>query len=168
MTFTATVSDVNIPSQDLSISWSSNHDGTIGTSVADSAGNVVFSYSGLSINDHTITLVVQDEIEAECTTNLQYTVGTPPEINIVEPTDGAIFSLNDSILFHATISDLQDSPEVLSVSWESDIDGVLWTDSADTNGNSTFEAGLTAGSHNIVLTVTDTDGLSSSHMIYVP
>ena len=67
VTFTATVSDVNIPSQDLSISWSSNHDGTIGTSVADSAGNVVFSYSGLSINDHTITLVVQDEIEAECT-----------------------------------------------------------------------------------------------------
>ena len=31
--------------------------------------------------------------------NLRYTVGTPPEINTVEPIDGSIFSLSDSVVF---------------------------------------------------------------------
>ena len=126
-------------------------------------GNVVFSTSDLSVNVHTITLVVQDEIEAECTANLQYTVGTPPEITHETPVDGSVFSTNEDIAFQVTLSDLQDTPDQLNIAWESNIDGLLSTNPPDSGGMVSFTSALTAGPHNISLTATDTDGLSSSH-----
>lgn len=72
--FMALVSDVDIPNNQLSVSWHSDKDGTIGESIPSSAGEVLFSYSALSVNTHTITIT--DDQGLSCTDFFSYTVGS--------------------------------------------------------------------------------------------
>ena len=63
VSFTGTTSDVDVASDWLSVTWSSDKDGELGSVTPDSSGNIVFSYSNLSVNTHTISLQVSDEVE---------------------------------------------------------------------------------------------------------
>ena len=78
--FMASVSDVDIASNLLTVTWSSDKDGELGSSTPNSSGDVLFSYSALSVNTHTVTMTVTDEIGTSCTDFISYTVGTPPEV----------------------------------------------------------------------------------------
>ena len=55
------------------------------TPTLKSAGEITFSYSDLSVNQHNITMTVTDEVGATCTTATNYTAGTPPSITIDGP-----------------------------------------------------------------------------------
>jgi len=72
--FTAEVSDPDVPADWLGVSWESDHDGELGISNPDSTGDVAFAASGLSVNTHTITMRVADELGATCSDFIQYTV----------------------------------------------------------------------------------------------
>ena len=85
VTFTATASDVDVPADSLSVSWSSDKDGTLGSSTPNSSGGVSFPYDSLSVNTHVISMVVSDEIGATCTADVIYTVGTPPPRPLFRP-----------------------------------------------------------------------------------
>ena len=52
--FEGTTSDVDIPSNELTVDWSSDKDGAIGTSTPNSSGEIAFVYDALSVNTHTI------------------------------------------------------------------------------------------------------------------
>ena len=54
----------------------------------------------------------------------------------------------------------------LGISWVSDIDGEFSTQASDSNGNLSFnKSTLSAGSHSVSLTATDSSGLTTSQTI---
>ena len=165
VTFEGTVSDVDVPASFLLIEWSSDKDGVLGTSSPDSNGIVSFPYSNLTVNSHVISMTVIDEVGAECVSNLTYTVGTPPSITIDTPVDSETYSAGDAISFSATVSDDQDQPDEVSLDWSLDGNSIS-TQGATSSGTAEFsDSSLAFGAYNLVVTATDTDGLTDSDQI---
>ena len=166
VTFEALVSDEDVSADWLSVVWSSDWDGELGTSTPSSAGDVGFSTSDLSVATHSITLTVSDEMGSTCSDFIYYTVGTPPEVTLTSPASGSVYNEDEAITFSADVSDNEDSPTALSLSWDSDLDGTISTQGADSSGVAQFTIGtLSAGDHSLTVTVTDSDGLYSTSMV---
>ena len=165
VSFLATVSDVDVSSDMLDVVWSSDKDGDIGTSVPNSAGGVSFSYADLSVNTHNISMTVTDEVGATCTVTTNYTVGTPPSITLDAPLDGSVHTEGEMIDFSATVFDGQDIPTDVALEWSAN--GVLIsTQAALSTGVATFsDSSLGYGTYNLIVTATDTDGLTNSDQI---
>ena len=163
--FSASATDVDIENNQLMASWSSDKDGLIGTSQPTSAGNIQFFYDRLSINRHIITLEVSDEIGATCTSAIDYTIGSPPEVTIDSPTNGDIIDQGSNILFSATLSDAQDQPDDLLLDWSLNGSSIS-AQTANSSGTAEFsDSTLSYGSYSLILTATDSDGLTSSDQI---
>ena len=166
VTFEAEVGDDDVPSDWLEVLWSSDKDGEIGQSTPNTDGSVTFPYTELSVNTHVVSLTVSDEVGATCTDSVLYTVGTPPTVSLSSPTSGEVYNQDESITFTAQVSDGEDSPTALDLSWSSDLDGEFSTQSADSSGLAQFtERYLSAGEHTITLRVTDTAGLYSTALV---
>jgi hypothetical protein len=164
--FEAMVSDVDVSSDWLAVTWTSDKDGGLGESTPDSAGAVAFPYADLSVETHAITLTVTDEVGASCSDFILYSVGTPPEISLASPTSGDVVAEGELVSFSATVSDNEDSPTDLVLSWVSDLDGEFSTQGSDSTGTIAFtESSLTTGTHTLTATVTDTDGLYASALL---
>ncbi len=160
VTFTGQVDDVDVPEDLLEVTWSSDEDGELGSSTPTSEGEVTLLHSDLSAGSHVISMTVMDELGATCTDAIVYSVGTAPQVSIDAPTSGDLFNEDESVGFSATVSDEQDAATSLALSWESSLDGVISNQGADSAGQASFSlAGLTAGDHQLTLTVTDPDGL---------
>lgn len=158
--FTGTADDRNVTPDFLDVAWSSDKDGDIGTSTPTSAGEITFPYSELTVNTHVVTMTVTDELGETCTTDTVFTVGTSPVLTITVPSDGAVLDHSAAVVFEATVSDNEDLPNEVALSWESDIDGVFSTDGADSSGAVTTSIdSLSAGDQVVTVTATDTDGL---------
>ncbi len=158
--FGAEVDDVDVSPDRLTVVWSSDTDGQLRTSVPDSDGTVRFSTSDLSVATHLVTLTVTDEVGGTCTDSIYYTVGTPPNLTLLTPSDGDVVDEGDDVRFSATVSDSEDQPTDLLIDWVSDLDGTISSAGADSTGAVSFRtSALTAGDHAITVTVTDTDGL---------
>ena len=99
--FRGTVSDADHALGDLTISWISDKDGTLGNSIADSSGEVIFNTSALTSNSHVITLQVEDPEGDICTSNVLYSVGSPPTVTLYEPGAGTVHNLATSVYFEA-------------------------------------------------------------------
>ena len=105
---------------------------------------------------------VTDEIGASCTDFISYTVGTPPEITLDSPLDGDIFAQGANINFTAMVSDAQDQPNEINLDWT--INGTsVSTQGATSTGSAIWsDSSLVFGSYTLVVTATDTDGLTDS------
>lgn len=165
--FEAQVSDVDVPADWLTVSWESDKDGSLGESTPYSDGEVQFTYEELTVATHNITMTVTDEVGATCVDGLLYTIGTPPEVELLSPSDGETHNEGDSITFEAQVSDDQDDGSELQLSWESDLDGVVSTQGADSSGSVAFALSeLSSGDHILTLRVTDSGGLYATAMAY--
>jgi len=166
ITFRGLAEDLNIPSNQLQIEWSSNRDGVFDTTSASSDGSVSFIYDGLSANDHTISLNVSDEVDAVCTSQILLSVGNPPITSIDEPLDGAVYAVGETVTFRGSVSDSEDQANQISVLWSSDIEGQLQIGNPNSQGVSQFtRSDLSAGVHSVSLSATDTTGLISDDLI---
>ena len=164
--FEAQVDDVDVDADWLTVTWESDKDGELGGSTPYSSGEVQYSYADLSVDTHTITMTVSDEVGATCTHGVVYTVGTAPEVTVTSPNSGDVVNMGESVSFAAEVSDNEDSPTDLDISWTSSIDGTLSTSGADSTGSVAFNSSsLSNGAHDITLTVTDTDGLFATELI---
>ncbi len=160
VTFLGLAEDVDIDNGELSVAWESDKDGALGESTPDSDGTVSFAIDTLSINTHTITLTVTDEVGARCTTSALYTVGTPPSLVVTAPTTGEVVNEGEPVDFEAAVSDGEDLPTSIAMSWVSSLDGEFSTQSADSTGAIAFSTtALSPGAHTLTVTATDTAGL---------
>ena len=166
VTFQGTAIDPDIPATELLFMWASDKDGELGTGAINSSGEIIFSYSGLTAENHVITLAVEDEIGAVCQDTTLLVVGNPPTATIDSPTDGEIYSVGETIIFRGTVSDSQDQPNEISIVWNSDLEGELQTGSANSQGISQFtRSNLQAGVHSISFSGTDSSGLVADDLI---
>ena len=165
VTFTGMTSDVDVSPDWLNVTWSSDKDGQLGAVTPDSSGNIIFSYAGLTVNTHTISLQVTDEVGATCTALTTFTVGTPPSVSIDSPSNGDVISEGDIVTFVATVSDAQDQSDEVALDWV--MNGSSFSiQGATSSGTATFsEAALPFGTYNLVVTATDSDGLTDSDQI---
>ena len=163
--FVATTSDVDVPSDMLTVTWTSDKDGDLGESTPTSTGDITFSYSDLSVNQHNITMTVTDEVGATCTTAINYTVGTPPNITIAAPTDGETYSEGDAITFSATVSDAQDQPDEVVLDWMLNGTSVSTQGAASTGTAQWSDSSLDHGSYSLEIMATDSDGLTDNSNI---
>ena len=163
ISFVGTADDVDINNSLLSISWTSNLDGLFDTTAANSSGELIVVYDGLSVGNHIITLRVEDDVGEICTDTVSVAVGTPPTLIVDSPTSGSIYSVGDSIVFSGSVTDQEDIPSDVSINWESNLDGVFSSQGSDSNGNIYFSySALSAGLQNIIITATDSDGLTTT------
>lgn len=168
ITFSGTTIDDDINNSLLAISWESNQDGVFDATAANTAGEMTVVFDGLSVGNHIVTLRGEDEVGGFCTDTVSVTVGTPPSLSISAPLPNSIFSLNEPISFIGTVSDMDDIPSDISLSWYSDIDGEFSTQGSDSNGNISFtSSSMSAGHHNLYITATDTAGLTSSSSLAI-
>jgi hypothetical protein len=94
------------------------------------------------------------------------TGNTNPRVEINEPSYGAAYPLLSEIQFIASVSDTESNNTELTVTWTSDIDGDLYSSTADDDGDSIFETeDLSTGAHNITAQVRDPDGGEASASI---
>ena len=161
ITFEGLATDEDIDNSDLDVIWSSNLDGEFEVSSPNSSGELIFVSNALSVGSHTITLTVTDEVEASCSDTMLLAVGTPPVLDIYSPGGGDVYSTGASIPFLGSVTDNEEPPSSLSLSWVSDMDGEFSTQGASTNGElALYYSALSAGWHNITVTATDALGLS--------
>ncbi|MAA80605.1 MAG: hypothetical protein CL916_15220, partial [Deltaproteobacteria bacterium] len=166
--FSAVVDDADINNSLLSIQWESNIDGVFNTDIPNTDGSIGFAYGGLSAGTHTVSLRVEDEVGGLCVTSTQLIVGSPPILQVSSPTSGGVYSVASAILFSATVTDQEDLSSDIAMSWESDIDGVLSSQSPDSSGIVTFStSALSSGLHNIFVSATDTSGLSTTSSLFL-
>lgn len=88
--------------------------------------------------------------------------GKSPQISITSPTEELDYSFGDTIVFSAIVLDEITPHDDINIIWESDIDGILNTESPNENGIVSFtSATLSKGQHTITLTAEDFDGFKS-------
>ena len=101
--------------------------------------------------------------------NTVQTNNSPPAVTITVPAeDAAPFVEGDVIAFEGTALDQGGSPADLDVTWQSNHDGVLNTDTADADGLVGFSTNaLTVNSHVITLGVIDEGGLGDEDTVTI-
>lgn len=151
--------DEVIQSGDLT--WHSSLDGDLGTGWTVS--------SQLSAGTHTITLTVTDGYGSTGTDTIDVEVMTGsgyPSAQITAPANGTIVAVGDSVTLTGIGTDPEDGTlSGASLVWQSDLDGTLETGQSITvtlSGSS-----CTSTVHVITLTVTDADGHTATHSIWI-
>lgn len=161
--FEATAADVDVANSLLTAEWESDLDGPLGTSTVSGSGRITYSTNRLTAGTHTVTLSVADEVGDLCQDTVRLAIGGAPFVTLVAPAPGAVVNEGVVSLFEAHVTDVDDNPTTLAMSWESTVDGVFSSQPADSSGVSTFSwAGLSRGNHTLTVTATDPGGLSGS------
>ena len=166
-TLVGSASDVDQELHTLLAGWSSDRDGSLGSTSPTTAGDITLVISGLTSGTHVLTLTVTDELDEACTDSVVVQVGSPPEITITSPVTGAVLEAGTARALVASVSDAEDTGPLLVVQWDSSLDGALGGGAADIIGLATVEATLSLGPHELTATVTDTHGQTASDTVTV-
>lgn len=158
ITFTATATDTEDGELGgTSLVWTSSLDGRFGTGSP-------CQIDTLSVNTHLIILTATDSEGAvgADTATVIISVNNIPVVIITSPADSSTFGISDTISFMATATDsagvqMDDSMLV----WTSDIDGQIGT------GDTLATDSISAGTHAIVLTATDSTGFIGADTVTV-
>ena len=68
-------------------------------------------------------MTVSDEIGETCTTAIDYTVGTPPEVTIDAPINGETYPEGQMLDFIAAVFDLQDQGQLDAITLDWTLNG---------------------------------------------
>jgi hypothetical protein len=164
-TFSAIVSDEDSEAEELSVSWTSDKDGRLEGSIELVDGIHTLRTDTLSLGSHVITVEAIDLDVQSGTDTVEVLVvkNTPPQIAINVPAVESTWSDGSTVWVTAQVSDAEDEPAALRMSWTLDDSPVLSASSTPTSaGEAThgFE-GLSVQAHTVGVTVTDAHGESS-------
>ena len=155
--FTGKVTDSQESSENLSILWNSSLDGLLNDLPSDASGNLYFATNSLTPGVHSITLTATDSTGLSKNSSITLSVidqEDDPTIELRSPTD-TMGEEGVSYLFEVLVNDVQDAPEDLLVSFQSNIDGEFCTPTADELGIAGCSSALSVGQHQITMTVED-------------
>ncbi len=148
---------------DLTHSWVTGTETMCGEDAVNADGIASCDWTFSDIGEATVTVTVTDPQldSAAATVTINVLENTPPAVELLVPQTGDFFEPGELITFEAQVSDAEDSPENLTVSVTSNIDGDLGLDAAPSSSGSWIAAGnLSNGDHLITVRVTDTAGRS--------
>lgn len=172
--FEGQVSDAEDEPGELDIRWVTDTIGELGSDGADASGLVSVTTTALPVGSHIVGLYVTDTDGASCVDWIAYVVSgeedsdNPPVVVITNPDTGDEFRAGETVTFEGLVSDAEDAEGTLDIVWESDVDGVLNTDSPSEDGTIGFSTdGLTPGEQVITVTVTDSDGNTSTDTVVI-
>lgn len=158
----ANASDDETEAPELLITLSSDVDGELDHPVATVDGVVRSYLSGLTPGAHTLTLLVVDGDGLSCLASVGVVLGEGPVVGIVEPPSEVIFNLGEPINFVAEASDPDGDAGALTVTWTSNINGVIGTGSSID-----AYAALLPGTHRITAEAVDADGLIGTDEVLI-
>ena len=159
VTFRGAVEDRGTAVLELEVRWTSSIDGELSADAADGEGVTEFSTRDLTAGTHTVTLLVRDGAGAsdEDTVELLVRPNEPPGITIQSPTTEGVYYSNLPVTLQATVTDLEDVPENLRITWAIVGGSTLAADLApDSTGASTTSTTMAQGTYLLVATATDT------------
>lgn len=157
ISFSGSASDAQDGNLSSRLTWRSSQDGQIGTGGS-------FSRT-LSAGTHVITASVTDGGGLGASSQVTITVtvnptNTSPVVVIAAPTNGASFVQGTAISFSGSATDTQDGNLAARLTWRSSLDGQIGT-------GASFSRTLSAGTHVITATVTDSGGLTGSSQVTI-
>jgi hypothetical protein len=144
--------DTNSPS------WAATHDAlpvTLGP-----GAQMVITVSGSAV-DTTMAIETTDPAHPRLEVPLTATADAAPTVSITSPATGTTLDVGAITAFEASVADDAGAADAVSMSWTSDLDGLLDTSSADGAGVASFEwdgTARSAGTHVVTVTATDTCG----------
>jgi hypothetical protein len=153
--FTGSANDTQDGLLTAALAWTSNIDGAIG--LGGSFTRV------LSAGTHTIKATAVDSGGLTTVRQVSVTVAssnTAPSVTISSPANGASFASGTVVSFSGSATDTQDGSLTAALAWTSNLDGAIGAGGA-------FTKVLTAGSHTIKATVTDSGGLTTVRQVTV-
>ncbi len=162
--FYGSVSDGNHDAEDLEASWFVGEDAACAPATPDDGGNTSCVIT-LEAEHNSVRLEVRDPEDGggNDTITILVSTGEPPVIVLTEPEDGEIYAEGDSVTFSAEITDVDDAFDAITVEWKSDLDSIISTQGPDAGNIAQFAtSNLSAGTHNITVTATDSRGLPST------
>ena len=135
----------------VTVVWTSNVDGLLGQ-----GEELELS---LSVGLHNLKAEVTDDEGATAADSVAVLISTEPTADIVSPLEFGLFELGTLVTFEVVAED-RDGGDV-TISWESDLDGVLSSDAMFTS------AALSAGVHRILVTVEDDEGVQAFDSLFL-
>ena len=158
--FRASVSDDDNDYSELSVAWYVGEDIVCDWTEASPAGE---SFCDIVLNDEDTNIIaeVRDSLGAGGRSEIEVVVipTEAPAAEILSPTQNSNHYSDQLIQFSGIVSDNEDNPQDLVVTWSSSLDGDLILDTtADTNGNISDYGYLSEGQHALELRVEDTSG----------
>ena len=126
--FAAVINDTEDAPEDLTYTWESNQDGDLELTTAPDSDGSISGYSNLTEGQHAISLRVEDTTGKVTTEDVAITVGglnNSPLCDILTPDSGSGFVVGQNIDFTAIANDEDIDNSLLSITWESDVDGVF-------------------------------------------
>ncbi|MCO4773963.1 MAG: hypothetical protein KDA24_28275, partial [Deltaproteobacteria bacterium] len=105
---------------------------------------------------------------ASCVDSRVNSNNSDPEAAILEPAPDFVALLGESVTFRGTVDDGPTATDDLEVSWSSSLDTVLFEETPDSDGETTFTTdALSLGEHTITLRVLDPQGASGTDAITI-
>ena len=152
------VGDTGTPNSALRVTWVSSESGVLfDGSPEDEEGSTRFVWDSPSIGTHQITLSVVDPggLSGSHSVRVEVIGNTDPTCAITTPTGDAPLNSGSPVLFQGQVGDSEFPVTELTVSWDSDVDGVIGTEGPDEAGVVSTDATLAMGTHEVTLTVVD-------------
>jgi len=165
--FVVWAEDVDVPSTLLLGGLTSDVDGDLGLSTFDANDEATAVTASLAAGAHSITLLVTDDVELTCTATLALTIDAPPTSLITSPLAADLLDDATATALEGEVHDTEDADADLDVVWDSDLDGVLASPTPDSGGLVSSSATLSAGTHTLTLTVTDSASQTASDTVTV-
>jgi len=169
VTFIAKVIDEGTSHEDIAVTWYQDGDSKCDDAVVDADDR---SSCTLTVTaDATVKVVAEDPArnQAEATIAVYALANQPPTVAFTEPVVGPEYYTEFPLDLGLDLSDDFDAPADLTLSWASDVDGVLSPSGgpATSDGSWSGSVELDAGVHTLTIQVVDSLGASASDSVVV-
>ena len=168
-----TATDAEQPWDTLQASIISSRDGVLWEGPPQANGAVSVNtqdvFGTLDIGETTISLVVLDDDgnTGQAAAVIEIVDDAVPTVVVLAPSTNDQYWTTDTIVCEGEVGDDFTAPADLYLTWNSDIQGDLWTGGSDTSGYTSVGLGLVEGIHNLALLAEDEDGLVGSDSVTI-